>query len=449
MGELIVHPASEGLLTPRWTKLRFVKEQDGLIKSTARFRMAVAGRRAGKTEILKRFTAICAMEGTEFDDPRFALCAPTRDQARNIFWKDMKALIPPWMVGNISESHLTIDLINGSLIAVVGMDKPQRIEGAPWDGIGLDEIADVKEGAFAENVLPALMDRRGWCWLTGVPEGRNHYWELYKKALQSIERGEEDWSVHEWSSRAVVDADEIARMESMMDEDSIAQEIDANFLNPRGRVYKSFKNSVHVRRHIHEWNPERPIVFCFDFNVDPGVAVICQEKKLSTGETGTAVIGEVHIEGDSNTEKVCRRLIEDWQGQQGPVYIYGDRTGGSRGSAKLDGSDWDIIKRDLRNRFDIRDKVPEPPNPPPRNRVNAVNSRLMTASGVVSMEVDPSCKFLIRDLEGVIWAPGSAGEISKKDKKLTHLTDALGYYIYDRWPVLRALQREEAELRTG
>jgi hypothetical protein len=31
---------------------------------------------------------------------------------------------------------------------VIGLDKPQRIEGIPWKGGGIDEFADIKEGAW-------------------------------------------------------------------------------------------------------------------------------------------------------------------------------------------------------------------------------------------------------------------------------------------------------------
>src|SRR5262245_57283716 len=155
------------------------------MNSTARFRVVPAGRRSGKTECAKRHTVICAMEGTAYDDPRFALCAPTRDQAKRIYWNDLKALVPPALVSYKSESLLFIELINGSSVHVVGMDRPERIEGTPWDGIVLDEYGNMREKAWTENVRAALMDRHGWCWMIGVPEGRNHYYDRYKEAKKN------------------------------------------------------------------------------------------------------------------------------------------------------------------------------------------------------------------------------------------------------------------------
>jgi hypothetical protein len=104
-----------------------------------------------------------------------------------------------------SESDRIIYLPNGSEIHVIGLDKPQRIEGIPWKGGGIDEFADVKEGAWEENILPALNtvspldpDYRAWCWLFGVPEGLNHYYELCERAEHG---GDPNFKVFHWKSR--------------------------------------------------------------------------------------------------------------------------------------------------------------------------------------------------------------------------------------------------------
>ncbi len=53
------------------------------------------------------------------------------------------------------------------------------------------------------------------------------------------------------------------------------------------------------------------------------------------------------------------------------------------------------------------------------------------------MMIDPSkCPNLIRDFEGVRLLEGGSGEIDKKaDPRLSHLTDAVGYYITREFPV--------------
>ena len=76
-------------------------------------------------------------------------------------------------------------------------------------------------------------------------------------------------------------------------------------------------------------------------------------------------------------------------------------------------------------------------NPTERSRINAVNTRLETGDSKVHLKIDPSaCPNLVRDFEGVSLVEGGSGEIDKKaDPKLTHLTDAIGYYVVAEFPV--------------
>lgn len=53
--------------------------------------------------------------------------------------------------------------------------------------------------------------------------------------------------------------------------------------------------------------------------------------------------------------------------------------------------------------------------------------------GTLGLRVDPECKELIRDFDGV--ACDDHGHIDKTDKWRTHLTDALGYYLEHQFPV--------------
>ena len=120
------------------------------------------------------------------------------------------------------------------------------------------------------------------------------------------------------------------------------------------------------------------------------------------------------------------------------VYVYGDATGGAQGTAKVTGSDWEIIKQMLHSKFgdSLRMKVGTS-NPAERARVNAVNSRCRSQSNVIRLMVDPhKCPDVVKDFEGVRVLEGGAGEIDKKsDASLTHWTDALGYYIEAEFPV--------------
>jgi hypothetical protein len=462
---------------PRWYPLIPHPEQLRMEASKARFTVNPAGRRSGKTERKKRKLVIHALDPRRwsYPNPIYAAAAPTRDQAKRIWWNDLKALSPRPFVRQILEVPMEIHYITGSVIRVVGMDKPERIEGSPLDGIVMDEYANMKSEAWEANVLPALTDRLGWADLIGVPEGRNHYYDLWKMARGkwNVSNGG-DWDGFTWHSADIVEKlhpGEIDRMKEIMDPLTFQQEYMADFINFAGQAYYPFHEDIHVARLRQNYNPKAPLIVCFDFNVDPGVCVIAQEMELPSRQqhvhgieigghkifggvlmskptAGTGCIGEVYIPRNSNTPAVVRKLIEDWGDHEGHVLAYGDATGGARSTTNEDGSsNWDLIKTALYEhygpqRVSIRlneSDAGRPMNPPERSRVNAVNSRLMTDDGTVRFMVDGAeCPMLVKDFEGTRLLEGGSGEIDKKsDLLLTHLTDAVGYYVAKEFPVRR------------
>ncbi|HVJ54892.1 MAG TPA: terminase family protein [Aliidongia sp.] len=423
----------------RWTILTPHPIQAAYWNSRHRFNTVPAGRRSGKTELAKRKLVRKALEGTKFPDPRFFAAAPTRDQAKRIYWQDLKALVPAELLdGKPSETDLIIRLVNQSELHIVGLDKPERIEGSPWDGGVLDEYANIRPEAWSAHIRPALADRNGWCDMIGVPEGRNHFYETDRaaRALYNELGDASEWASFHWVSADILPASEIEAARRDLDELTFAQEFEASFVNFEGRAYYPFDERIHCARLAYD--PYQPLAFCFDFNISPGVAVIVQEQALPCGQLGTGVIGEVHIPRNSNTPAVCRKLAAEWGGHAGPVSCYGDATGGAGGSAKIAGSDWDLIRAELKSVFRDRLSFKVPPaNPAERARVNAVNTRLKAGDGVIRLQVDGAkAPNLVKDLEGVRLLMGGAGEIDKRaDETLSHLSDALGYYVEREFPI--------------
>lgn len=438
--------------------LRFHAVQDRLKNDPVRFKVVPAGRRSGKTEIGKRKVVREVLRpSSAWDDPRYFAAAPTRDQAKAIYWNDLKAMVPPAMIdGRPSESHLMMQLRNGAELWVLGMDKPERIEGRPWDGGLLDEYANMKPRAWGENVRPALSDRKGWCWLLGVPEGRNHYYDINQYALSGVDP---DWASYTWKSIDILDAAEVEAARRQLDPLTFEQEYEASFVNFAGRAYYGFDSTASVSTKL-TYDPRQPLIVCFDFNVAPGVAVIAQEQPLP-GEyerdalglpqldrpiIGTGIIGEVHIPLNSNTPAVVRRVLSDYAEHTGTVHCYGDATGGASGTAKVSGSDWDLIKAGMRNGyaehglkgFGVRVYFDVPAaNPPERTRVNSVNTRLQNGVGERRIMVHPArAPHVVKDFEGVRVLDGGAGELDKaSDPTLTHYTDAFGYYVVRKFPL--------------
>ena len=451
--------------------LRPHAEQTRLVYQPTRFKVVPAGRRSGKTEMAKRYLLSRAIDpwsdglpnpvDPSIENPRYFFAAPTWAQARLIYWNDIKAMIPNWAFRygkrrSVRESDMTIEL-TWSTVCVLGLDKPERIEGAPWDGGILDEFANMKPEAWSLHVRPSLSDRNGWAWFIGVPEGRNHYYDMFEEAkIRATKARAEgripDWDGFHWKSSDILPPSEIEAARQDLDDLSYMQEYEANFVSFHGKAYYPFNPIVHCRPL--EYNPDNDLIFCFDFNVNPGVAVVCQEQPMPEqwkwteregGQYyqepvwGTGIIGEVHIPRNSNTPAVCNKLLEMYANHRGKVICYGDATGGAKGTSQIAGSDWDLIKAAFKNSWGGRVfyRVPSG-NPRERVRVNSVNSRLLSKSGTIKLMVDPSkAPYLVKDFEGVRLLEGGSGEIDKNaDMRLTHLSDSLGYYIVREWPIV-------------
>lgn len=429
-----------------WKPLKPHREQHRFWTCEKRFEVVCAGRRSGKTDLAKGKLARRALPYHATHDGNFFFAGPTHAQAKKIYWDDVKRMFPRRFVRKVNETDLAVTLVTGVTVNVVGLDRPQRIEGVPGgiQGIVLDEVDEMKDGAWESSIRPALSTPGrppGWAIFIGRPKGRRLLHKLYTAARHGTDP---DWAGFHWSSEGIIDDTEIERARRDLDARIFAQEYGAEFVTFEGRIYYAFDAKIHAAERL-PYLPEHPLMFCFDFNIKPGVAAVMQEQNYKgsnprvAGEI-TASIGEVWIESDSTTPKVCRKLLEDWGHHKGDVLIYGDATGGAGGTAKVSGSDWELVKQVLRPHFGERLKFRvDDSNPPERVRINAVNSRLLDANGIAHWLLDSEkCPHLMDDFESVVAQDGSAGEIEKKKyPMLTHISDGAGYCAAKRHPITR------------
>jgi hypothetical protein len=414
------------------------EKQREVARSSARFRVLASGRRFGKTylaiyELLFRAAKL---------NQTVWYVAPSYRQAKQISWKMLKEAIASlnWAV-KYNESDLSCYLIqSGSTIALRGADNYDSLRGVGINLLVVDEAADIKQEAWTEVLRPTLSDTGGKAFFIGTPKGRNWFYDLYMKGKD----GPEDWESWQFTTLegGNVPPEEVDAARCDLDELTFAQEYLASFINFEGRAYYPFSYETHCNPLVYD--PLKALALCFDFNVEPGVCAIAQEQNLQNGIEGTGIIGEVHIPRNSNTPAVCRKIIADWGKHQGRVICYGDATGGARGTAQDQGSDWDLIRQELKPVFGERLAFHvKSANPRERARVNAVNSRLKSTSGDVRLMVDSKkAPHVVRDFEGVQLLKGGSGEIDKKaTPELTHITDAIGYYVEYCYPQTAPMTR--------
>ena len=94
-------------------------------------------------------------------------------------------------------------------------------------------------------------------------------------------------------------------------------------------------------------------------------------------------------------------------------------------------TDYQVIREFFRSAGyrNVEYKVPRA-NPLVRERVGLVNAKLKSAAGERQLTIDRRCTELIKDLEQVSYKPDSSVIDKDKDAKRTHLSDALGYLMW-------------------
>lgn len=215
----------------RWYPLKDIPQQVALVNAISdgvRFPVVRAGRRSGKSERFKRFIVKQAMK---HPGEKYFVGAPTYGQVKKIFWQDLKQLaFASVLPQKPSESDLIIFFPNGSEIHLIGFDKPERFEGVHWTAGGIDEIANIKADAWNLNISPALdtvdprrPEYRAWCWLFGVPEGMNQFYDICEQA----EAGVNGFRLYHWTSAEILPPDVIDAARDRLSAKQFRQEYEA------------------------------------------------------------------------------------------------------------------------------------------------------------------------------------------------------------------------------
>ena len=170
---------------PRYPELHAALE-------SRRFSVLVAHRRFGKTVLavnhLLKQAAVCRRERGSF-----AYVAPFRNQAKAVAWDYLKHYSAPVPGRAVHEGELSVLLPNGAKLRIFGADNPDALRGLYFDGVVLDEVAQMKPEVWEEIVRPALSDRMGWALFIGTPKGVNLFSDLYYKAAELQAEGDPDW----------------------------------------------------------------------------------------------------------------------------------------------------------------------------------------------------------------------------------------------------------------
>ena len=385
--------------------LRYAQGQ--VFSSRKRFRVLVAGRRFGKSYL----SCIELLRGAiERPGETFFYAAPTYRMAKDIAWKVMKKLVPKAWIKSKNETDLKIELVNGSTIELKGTENAMALRGRSLAGVVLDEAAFMSADVWFEVIRPALADKQGWALFISTPDGTaSWFYELWQYA----DSGDSDWS--RWQFTTIegdnVPAEEIEAARSQLDSRTFRQEFEASFENLSGLVAVSFGDE-NISTEATDISI-LPLLLGVDFNVDPmsGICAVLKDDTLY-------VFDEIMLTGGATTwdfaEEVTRRFGVDRR-----VIACPDPTGGARKTSGVGLTDHNILRR---SGFSV--SSPKAPWKI-RDKITAVNTALLDATGTRRTYIHPRCRELIKSLRTLTYAPGTG--LPNKNLGVDHAFDAFGY----------------------
>jgi hypothetical protein len=374
--------------------------------SDNRFKLLCSGRRFGKTYLCITRLVCWALEKP--GSLNWYVTANYR-MAKQIAWRQLKAMAPSELVIKRNESDLSIEFVNGSIVALRGADNEDSLRGVSLASLVIDEAAYVKQTAWEMVLRPALSDQGGPAWFITTPAGLNWFHDLWEQA-----QDQPDWETFSYTTvqGGNVAAEEIEAARSTLDERTFRQEYLASFETLSGRVYPDFSDD-NISEDIKDRGGE--IYWGTDFNVS-----------IMAGVLGSRVGDTLHIWDEvsvnqSNTDEVCAMLKQRFPDRK--VVAYPDPTGSARKTSSAGRTDHDIIRR--AGFGCVSPKAPWAV----KDKINATNWMIRTSDGHMKLFVHPRCKHTIKALKNVTYKQGAEDYVIDKSPGIEHWTDGLGYLI--------------------
>ena len=276
-----------------------------IFNSTKRFKVVAAGRRFGKSRLAAWILLSKAIQSEEKD---VFYIGPTFQQAKDIMWNMLKELGES-LIAAAHENTAVLTLINGRRIFLKGSDRPDTLRGVGLSYVVLDEYASMKPSVWELIIRPTLADVQGGALFIGTPAGKNHFFDIYKDALD-----DDDWDAWQFNSthNPFIPESEIEAARKTMSSQSFRQEFEASFETFSGGVFQE------------EWfkTGEEPEDGNFVIAIDPaGFESVEKERNLKRSRLDETAIAIVKISSDKwwvykilhgrwNIKETARKILD-------------------------------------------------------------------------------------------------------------------------------------------
>jgi PBSX family phage terminase large subunit len=309
-----------------------------------------------------------------------------------------------------------------SKILFRAVEEFERLRGSNLAWFGLDELTYTSEEAWLrlEGRLRDPKAARLCGFAMWTPKG---YDWVYERFVAERVEGYEVVTAKAFENRHLLERvpDYYERLKSSYDTRFYQQEVLGEYLHLHtGRVYYAFareKNVAEVKV-----DRTRALLWALDFNVDPMCSVVAQVE----GD-GVLVLDEIVL-SRATTQQACEEFQSRFPEHGAGVKVYADASGSHMQTTGT--SDLAVLKKFFRSGEygAVEFKVPRS-NPAVRDRVMVVNVAFER------MKIDARCKELIKDLEQVAYKENTQVIDKDRDPRRTHLSDALGYLVWQEMRV--------------
>ncbi len=215
-----------------------------------RFACLVCHRRAGKTfATLQDLIAKALTNPRTEPPPRYGYIAPTRDQAKDIAWGYLQRFVAQIPGVESNQAELSLILPTGAQIRLYSGDSFERMRGLHFDGVVIDEPADITAEAWTAVIRPCLADFEGWATFIGTPKGRDAFHERW---IEATSKPDEWFSLLlKASSSGLIGPKELASLKASMSVHSFQQEFECDFDAPiPGAIYADEIVTARVQNRI-------------------------------------------------------------------------------------------------------------------------------------------------------------------------------------------------------
>lgn len=388
------------------------KAQRMIADAPFRFRVAVCGRRFGKTHLALRELAKYASK----PEQRVWYVAPTYRMAKQILWKKIKKkLISLNWVKKVNEQDLTLELVNGSEISLRGADNYDSLRGVGLNFIVMDEAADIDSEAWFEVLRPTLADTGGHALFLGTPKGMNWFKDLYDNHTRLS-----NWMSFQFTTvdGGNVPEEEVAQAKIDMDARTFSQEFMATFENFSGIIAYAF--GQHNIKSADSVAPTETLILGTDFNVSPMSCTVMRRTR-----DGLHCVDEIVLYS-SNTNELIDEIRNRYP--RNPIQIFPDPAGVQRKTSANGNTDIKLLEN---AGFQVRYHRQ---HPLVKDRINSANSLFFLRNdNTTRFYIDARCKHTIKSLQQFCYKEDT--QIPDKDSGFDHMFDALTYAIQFLFPI--------------